>query len=413
MHWNELEYANDLSFAKECIEQFRINFIISEYPYDNYLDEIVYFLSSTRPNTGIHEKILSSISDLKPNTIYRLTDTFSRLFYVFLLPGTKEQTIVFIGPYIQQAVSNDLLCQTLEKLHIHPSFLSEFESYFSNITLLNDDIAILAILHTLGTRMWGNDTNFQIMDSIHFIELFSENLDYTGMEPTEPVIHIKMLEQRYMLEQELMNAVSHGQSHQAELVFSRFTSSQRMEVRTPNLTRNTQNYLIVLNTLLRKAAQSGYVHPIHIDKLSSQFAKKIERLDYNVDIVQFGKEMVRKYCLLVRNYSLSEYSEIIRSALTLITSDLTADLSLNSIASTLNINASYLSTLFKKELGMTLTEYVTKRRIEHAVFLLNSTSMQIAAVARECGLPDVQYFSKLFKKQINISPSEYRKMITD
>ena len=102
-----------------------------------------------------------------------------------------------------------------------------------------------------------------------------------------------------------------------------------------------------------------------------------------------------------------------RDTITLITADLASDLNLKTIAKTLNVNPSYLSSLFKKEVGVTLTEYVTSKRIEHAVFLLNSTSMQISTIALYCGITDVQYFSKIFKKQIGKSPSEYRKMITD
>ena len=222
-----------------------------------------------------------------------------------------------------------------------------------------------------------------------------------------------MDENRYKLEQELMKAVSHGQTHQAELLHNRFTACQRAENRTPNPLRNSQNYMIILNTIMRKAAEQGYVHPLHIDRVSSQVARKIEQLDYNTNISLFSREIVRKYCILVRNYSLAHYSEHVRDTITLITADLASDLNLKTIAKTLNVNPSYLSSLFKKEVGVTLTEYVTSKRIEHAVFLLNSTSMQISTIALYCGITDVQYFSKIFKKQIGKSPSEYRKMITD
>ena len=90
---------------------------------------------------------------------------------------------------------------------------------------------------------------------------------------------------------------------------------------------------------------------------------------------------------------------------------MTADLSLNAQAGLLNVNSSYLSTLFKKETGTTLTEYVNKKRIRHAVFLLNTTTMQIQMVAQHCGIPDVNYFTKTFKKYIGKTPKEYRDFI--
>ena len=86
--------------------------------------------------------------------------------------------------------------------------------------------------------------------------------------------------------------------------------------------------------------------------------------------------MVRKYCLLVKNHSLKGYSLLIRKVITKIDYDLTADLSLKVQAEYLNVNPSYLSTLFKKETGLTLTEYINRKRIDHALLLLNSTVMQ-------------------------------------
>ena len=94
--------------------------------------------------------------------------------------------------------------------------------------------------------------------------------------------------------------------------------------------------------------------------------------------------------------------------LTRIESDLTADLSLKKQAELLNVNASYLSTLFKKETGMTLTDYVNKKRVDHAIFLLNSSNMQIQTIAQYCGIPDVNYFTKIFKKYVGKTPKEYR-----
>ena len=121
--------------------------------------------------------------------------------------------------------------------------------------------------------------------------------------------------------------------------------------------------------------------------------------------------MARKYTLLVKNHSLQGYSNLVRKVLIHIDMDLSADLTLSTIATLLDVNPSYLSTVFKKETGQTLTEYVTGKRIDHAIFLLNSTNMQIQTIAQYCGIPDVCYFTKIFKKIIGKSPTEYKNHI--
>lgn len=72
------------------------------------------------------------------------------------------------------------------------------------------------------------------------------------------------------------------------------------------------------------------------------------------------------------------------------------------------ISKSYLSSLFKKETDMTITDYVNHKRIQYASVLLSTTHLQIQTVAQHCGMMDVQYFSRLFKKIKGESPVEYR-----
>lgn len=73
----------------------------------------------------------------------------------------------------------------------------------------------------------------------------------------------------------------------------------------------------------------------------------------------------------------------------------------------------FFRTVFKKETNSTLTDYVNRKRIEHAIMLLNSTSMQIQTIATHCGIPDLNYFTKVFKKYIQMTPKEYRTKITN
>ena len=123
--------------------------------------------------------------------------------------------------------------------------------------------------------------------------------------------------------------------------------------------------------------------------------------------------MVHKYCLLVKNHSLKGYSPLVQQVLTNIDIDLTADLSLKTQAKLLNVSAGHLSSLFTKEMGVTLTEYVNRKRTAYGILLLNTTSMKIQTIAQHCGIPDVNYFTKLFKKFYEKTPKEYREIISN
>ena len=140
-------------------------------------------------------------------------------------------------------------------------------------------------------------------------------------------------------------------------------------------------------------------------------ARRLEQLRTPADALKLFSTMVHKYCLLVKNHSMKHYSQLVQHVILRIDADLTADLSLKAHADFLNVNPSYLSTLFKRETGMTLTDYVNRQRVEHGIFLLNATDMQIQTIAQYCGIPDVNYFTKTFKKFIGKTPKEYRQDI--
>ena len=166
-----------------------------------------------------------------------------------------------------------------------------------------------------------------------------------------------------------------------------------------------------MNTLLRKASEEGGVHPIHIDRLSSSFAAKIEQAPSLQKILELMKEMFSSYCRLVHKHSVGRYSPIVKKTVIIIDSDISAELSLSTLAKQQSISEGHLATVFKKETGKTLSEFVRDKRMEYAKYLLSTTNLQIQTVAQYCGIMDVQYFSKIFKKQIGKTPREYRESV--
>ncbi len=89
----------------------------------------------------------------------------------------------------------------------------------------------------------------------------------------------------------------------------------------------------------------------------------------------------------------------------------TEELSLTSLAEMYNISSSRLSTLIKKELGLSFSEYITARRMQKAKELLKDDSRSIEEIANAVGYHDYFYFTKVFKKTQGISPSKYRKSL--
>lgn len=222
---------------------------------------------------------------------------------------------------------------------------------------------------------------------------------------------LSKLEKRYEMENLFLDAVSQGNINKCKKMLSSYKFNSTYQKRNIDPIRDMKNYTIIFNTLLRKSAEHGSVHPFYIDKISSDFALKIEALHTLEEGEKLQKNMVKTYCEIVKTHSAKNYSPLIQKLITKIDADIASDLSLNTQAKELNINASYLSNTFRKEIGTTLTDYVRTKRIEYAKKLLETTSLQIQSIAQKCGILDLNYFSKVFKKYTGITPVHYRETV--
>ncbi len=84
------------------------------------------------------------------------------------------------------------------------------------------------------------------------------------------------------------------------------------------------------------------------------------------------------------------------------------DISLNTVAASVNLSPNHFSAIFSQELGETFIEYLTRIRMEKAKELLRTTSKKSTEIAYEVGYKDAHYFGSLFKKTQNCTPKEYR-----
>lgn len=84
-------------------------------------------------------------------------------------------------------------------------------------------------------------------------------------------------------------------------------------------------------------------------------------------------------------------------------------LTLESVASKVFVNPKYFSHVFKREMGISFTEYVIGLKIEFACKLLETTNYHAYRISIECGFSDPSYFNRVFCAQMNMTPQTYRK----
>ena len=404
-----MKHQAELRFLQNILGNMHIHTSILQEPFENAFLHDFGIRQLVYPNIDYVSYIQKFCQTRNSCVIYKAYDEFHFNYLILKLFDNKEDCLL-IGPYTLIPWNEQILLNKVQEFHISPEIYPHFRNCYEKVPLVTDSSFLFNLVNTFAATIWGSMDAFSIVDLENFYP--TEELSGTSdfYDPKELFRSMEHVERRFNAEAEFMQIVSHGQLHKIEM-YANMIDIQGTEIRLADRVRNAKNYAIIMNTLLRKAAENGSVHPVHIDKLSSDFAKKIELQTSEKGVSTLIKEMARKYTLLVKNHSLQGYSTLVRRVLIHIDTDLAGDLSLNTQAKLLDVNPSYLSTVFKKETGHTLTEYVTAKRIEHAVFLLNTTKMQIQTIAQYCGIPDICYFTKTFKKIIGKTPTEYRNML--
>lgn len=392
-----LEFIKDLVKSTLQIELFHF-----KPPFKNF-NQLNHGIDKLIAKDIYNEQLIKQFnsSNLKEREIYFIKDSLQLYYTFFLLPDSDE--IIITEAFLYKQPNAYFYENLIQKNGITNTVLQALKIYYSCIPIV-DELKLNSTIITIASYLLHYKGEFQF-------HTFSIKYNYPFKEDPAQIIEnsMKILEKRYNTENLMLEAVSNGNYEKVIEVMN--SSKTSLPERTNNPIRDTKNGLIIMNTLCRKAAETGLVHPIYIDELSTKLAIEIEKNNTLQELNNLIVELPKKYCLLVKNYSLSNYSYLIRKAINYINLNISTPLSLNIIAKSLSCNSSYLSAQFKKETKLTITDYIREQRIRITIRLLNSTDLSIQEIASHVGIDDLSYFSKLFKKQISMSPQQYRDMV--
>lgn len=349
----------------------------------------------------------NTFSQVMNCTVYRFFDEYDCNYIFLRLP--EDNHYFFMGPYLLSMPSEKRIDQKVRQLGLTEEQAQRMHLYYSELPIIEDENLLLSMANTFAVHLWGSSDHYTMEYVDYAIPDRYEPIPFSTIpgQCPDPAVDLTALERGYANENQLMEAVSKGKQHLVTAVAASVFNNGA-EQRLSDSLRDRKNYLIILKTLLRKAAEYGGVHPMHIHRLSSHYASQIENIRTIKQSLSLQEEMIRSFCQLVKQHSLSKYSYYVGRAIIFVQHDLTADLRLKTIAENLNVNSSYLSCLFHKEYGCTLTEFINKQRIDRGIQLLQQTSKPVQEIAAECGMQDVNYFIKLFKKQTGLTPNRYR-----
>lgn len=311
---------------------------------------------------------------------------------------------VIAGPFISDVPDEDFISTVIFRNGIPISERMHLREFYDSLVIAGMGYAggIAALMVNLFSHPFISP-KLASEKAIRVIAVTKADLK-AGAEETKSVIS-----SRYAFEKEMMNAIAKGDRENSERLLEENETLMSLPARAESPIRSLKNVTLVLNTLCRIAAERGGVQPVYLHNMSEKFAIMVERAPNLPYLKELTRIMVGEYCSLVRTTSGMNYSPSVKKAADYIDLNIDRQLTVKDIAGHVHVNASHLSRKFKSETGMTIVDYINRRRVEESKLYLETGSASITEVALMVGYSDLNYFGRVFRKVTGMSPSEYVK----
>ncbi|MFD2331857.1 response regulator [Cohnella sp. GCM10020058] len=167
-----------------------------------------------------------------------------------------------------------------------------------------------------------------------------------------------------------------------------------------------ENVLLLASLIVRVVHFQGWALQAAIGRHLS-FFQQLRALSTKEQTRQWLHGTVDHICAYVNDRKSKSRHELIEKMIGMVEADIGQDIGLHEVAGKLYINASYLSRLFKQQMGQSFTAYVVERKMKLAMSWL-SDGMKVSETANLLGYRDFSYFAKVFRKTWGMTPAEVK-----
>lgn len=384
-------------------DTFNIESFLMEPPYLNY----------ERFDRGLRKMIwgdystgspILSLSAESPYQILVLESSLGFYNLAFTLDRRDPPLLGGLMPFRTEAITQSAILRLMNDNQIPPQHLMLMRQFYSSLPVADLTKLVSLLQHTIAAVIPGFANS-----SVEYVNYREEKHAVHYSEERFNQFSSDYFEELSKRLEDCCKAVVSGDPARA---LDRMKSLNDFASSFGSKTIPEQHHrLYGMNTFLASRMLETPVHPAHIFEQLQTFELKIAETTSMNELSHLPFDMVRKYSILARNYTYDKYSLLIRNVINYIEQHLSGELTLSVIAEEFGKNPSYLSTTFRKEIGDTLTNYVSRQRIQASLRYFNTTTLSVAEVASAVGIPDFGYFSKLFRRYVGVSPREYKKML--
>lgn len=344
---------------------------------------------------------IESVLKIKERIGYFVTPYFN--YYGII--NTDDFTLV-IGPSRLTAMSERDVRELAFASDVEGKDVARFTSAMKSLVQMPLE-SIVQILCTINHAVTGEKLTLQDL-TIYDLEqtALSREMETAKIERN---LDTGAVHNTLALENALMNMVERGDV----LSLTEWVSSApavRGGVIASDALRQLKNTFIVTATLTSRAAIRGGMDVEEALSLSDSYIRKCEILTHAEQIMNLQYHMVLDYTERVsRLTSGKAASKLLKDVSSYVRKNISERISTEELARSMFISRTHLSARFKNEVGITLTDFILREKIEEAKRLLRYTDKSLVAIGEYLGFSSQSHFSKTFKKYARMTPSEYKK----
>lgn len=212
----------------------------------------------------------------------------------------------------------------------------------------------------------------------------------------------------YDREVEFYQSVKMGNVEEAMALMRPF-DSDGLGILSDNRLRNLKYHLIISIAFITRYCIEGGMEMEEAYNRSDIYIQRIDKFETEEEVVALHKELVEAYAKRMRSIrKKTMYSKAIIVCLEYIYANLHTKITLTDLAKETKLSATYLSKLFHKEVGVSVSQYIMQKRIEAAEKMLRYTEFSSAEIASSLCFCSESHFISVFKRYVKVTPREYR-----
>ncbi len=322
-----------------------------------------------------------------------------------------EETAILVGPFVTAAYQEKVSRRVLSRFaRCSSSLLLQFKLYWCDLGVCDAD-SVLRAAHSMLEYAGYAPDDFTTIHSRLPADLDSQEnqqrrLDRSGWQAD--TLHI--IEERYATETRMMAEIVEGHKEAAVQALRQLLQRSRPQNGMTVDLWPYESAMAIMRTLIRIAAKGSGLPAVIIDSTSLEYAQKMRLLNGNPkEMTHLYEQMIASLCRDIRKARENGFTALTHQTLHIISLRYAEPLTIRLVAEMLYVSESTLSRVLKADTGHTFTELLTRERLRTASRLLTTTAAPIQEICGQVGFPDQNYFVKVFRRQYNMTPTEYRR----